>query len=182
MIDAKKKRIPTNRISSSRHDPCWERCKSLFFVPSILLNLYFLLLYYWYFSSIHQEHLKSVQHSFLHDFVSGGSSSKSTAQQSEHRRRKPQPLPPINTVLDQYGNITGNVSHLLDLSTIGFGKCGTSTIMSWLGQHPEIQIPQYEIWDLSDSRPDLLVQKIYKEMKDPNKLRGIKCPGDILMW
>lgn len=33
-------------------------------------------------------------------------------------------LPPLESIIDQHGNITGDPQILLDFAIIGFGKCG----------------------------------------------------------
>jgi hypothetical protein len=37
-------------------------------------------------------------------------------------------LPPLSTLLDSYGNVTGDVQSLLQFAIIGFGKCGRSDL------------------------------------------------------
>ena len=70
--------------------------------------------------------------------------------------------------------IVGDVQFLLDFSIIGFGKCGTSTMMHWLAGHEEIQSFRTEIWDLMGHRPDNLVRQLYQELPVGNYKRGYK--------
>jgi hypothetical protein len=69
---------------------------------------------------------------------------------------------------------------LLDFAVIGFGKCGTTTMMKWLNDHPLTQVFQYEVRDLAARKLNLLVQKLYCELKAGRQYkRGYKSPGDI---
>ena len=92
--------------------------------------------------------------------------------------------PDIETVIDEKsGHIIGDPQFLLDFAILGFEKCGTSTLMKWLGGHPEIQCFQNELYDLFQGHPDALVTRIYK--KYGNRLGektlkiGYKNPIDI---
>lgn len=52
--------------------------------------------------------------------------------------------------------------------------------VSWLGKHPEISIPQYEVTSLKRKEPADLVKELYRETgTDPSLLRGYKSPSDI---
>ena len=76
------------------------------------------------------------------------------------------------------------IKQMLDFSIVGFGKCGTSTIMEWLHKHPQIQCIQEEVWALSRGKPTNFIETIYKGLPPnivdkPAYKRGYKCPGDI---
>lgn len=91
-----------------------------------------------------------------------------------HRR------PPLDSLIDKDGNITGDVQFLLDFAIVGFGKCGTSTLMHLLAQHAEVACFRQEIWELIHSRPAQLVQLLYKNFPpSPHLKRGYKCPAEI---
>ena len=54
--------------------------------------------------------------------------------------------------------------------------------MYWLGQHPEIQVPTFELSDLKRHEPWDLVRTFYTRFPtplDPLMLRGYKSPNDI---
>ena len=91
--------------------------------------------------------------------------------------------PPLASLTDGNGTITGDVEFLLDFSIIGFGKCGTTTLMSWLHQHPKLQCIQEEVWALMQGRPDNLVKRLYKGLPadepDAKYVRGYKCPSVV---
>ncbi|GKY93588.1 hypothetical protein MPSEU_000326200 [Mayamaea pseudoterrestris] len=74
-----------------------------------------------------------------------------------------------------------NVSYLLDFAIIGFGKCGTSTLMHWLNDHDESQVLGVEMWSLVANRPAFLVARLHRSLQQSHqKQRGYKCPGDVL--
>lgn len=87
-------------------------------------------------------------------------------------------LPSLETVLDQDGKVTGDVQRFLYLSIIGFGKCGSTTIAQWLGEHPELQLLKSEVYALVQNDPARLLQRLHRKLPD-NLKRGYKCPGDI---
>lgn len=90
------------------------------------------------------------------------------------------PRPPLNNILDPHnGTITGDVSWLLDFSIIGFGKCGTSTLMEWLDKHPDLQCIQEEVWALVFGRPKGLIKRLYNDLPPGPYKRGYKCPADV---
>lgn len=69
--------------------------------------------------------------------------------------------PPFHSVVGEDGNITGSVCDLLHFAIIGFGKCGTTSVMNWLDAHPELQIYPMEIYDLMHEKPADLIRKLY---------------------
>jgi len=114
---------------------------------------------------------------FLDSSSSGASSSSKALAISP-------PRPPLEELIDpQFGNITGDVQWLLDFAIVGFGKCGTSTLMEWLDRHEDLQCIQEEVWALSFGRPKGLVGRLYHELPEdtPAKKykRGYKCPADV---
>jgi len=57
---------------------------------------------------------------------------------------------------------------------------GTSTLMSWLGAHPELQCPQEENYSLVTGQPGQLVQDAYAMAPyDDTFMRGYKNPTDL---
>ena len=59
---------------------------------------------------------------------------------------------------------------------------GTSTLMSWLGAHPQIQCPQVENYSLMEGKPGQLVQDVYAMASyDEHYIRGYKNPIDIFV-
>jgi hypothetical protein len=110
-------------------------------------------------------------------------------------------LPPLTSLIgDLHQNITGNVQFLLDFAIVGFGKCGTTALISWLDNQTEINTIPKEALHLARHRPALLAQALY-EMKlnelqqeserhsielptisqqhRPTRLQGFKNPSDI---
>lgn len=82
--------------------------------------------------------------------------------------------PPLDELIAPNNTIIGDVQFLLDFSIIGFGKCGTSTIMHWLAGHEEIQSFRMEIWDLMVHRPENLIRRLYQELPAGDYKRGYK--------
>ena len=91
----------------------------------------------------------------------------------------PLALPPLETIIDEDGNVIGNPQVLLQFSVIGFGKCGTSSLMHWLEMHPELQMLNQEVWALTGRDPARLIRRLHKKLT-ANLKRGYKCPGDVL--
>lgn len=87
--------------------------------------------------------------------------------------------PRLGSLVDDDGKITGDVQFLLDFAIIGVEKCGTSTLMVWLGQHPEIQCPQEENYSLMHDTPGQLVQDMYAMAPYEEYARAYKNPIDL---
>lgn len=88
-------------------------------------------------------------------------------------------LPPLESILSENGTVIGNPQSLLHFATIGFGKCGTTSLMRWLADHPELQSLKSEVWALVGQEPERLIRRLHRKLT-LNKKRGYKCPGDIL--
>lgn len=89
-------------------------------------------------------------------------------------------LPPLESIIDDDDTIIGSPQVLLDFAIIGMGKCGTSTLMHWLADHPELQCLRSEVWALPGKDPGRLIRRLHKNLKHPYRQRGYKCPGDLL--
>lgn len=93
--------------------------------------------------------------------------------------------PPLNTLLDMENKtIIGDVSFLLDFAVMGFAKCGTSTMMHWLGSYTsEIQSFRKEVSQLLIQRPYNLVDMLYNQLPPDTDTvqyrRGYKAPSEI---
>ncbi|CAB9513445.1 unknown protein (Partial), partial [Seminavis robusta] len=106
-------------------------------------------------------------------------------------------LPPLDSLIgDLNEDITGDVQFLLDFAIVGFGKCGTTALINWLDDHPEINTIPKEALHLPRKRPALMVQKLH-QMKEQtllsqqqnstsnnststtNSLQGFKNPSDV---
>ena len=142
---------------------------------------------------------------------------KITALHDQHQQQER--LPPLESLLaisegknnnNKRGNgrnskntndpeIIGNVQFLLDFAVVGFGKCGTTTLLQWLQEKSEtadggtvVRAPNYEAQFLVNRRPSQLVRKMYqfgieeeeargaKELQPHEKfVKGFKNPSDI---
>ena len=97
----------------------------------------------------------------------------------------PSYIPPLDSLIDPSPltnhSIIGNASsYLLDFAIIGFGKCGTSTLMHWLADHAETQVLRSEMWSLVGQQPHYLIARLHRTLQAQHLFRGYKCPGDIL--
>jgi hypothetical protein len=87
--------------------------------------------------------------------------------------------PPFRTLARNPTTIIGDVSFLLDFAILGFGKCGTTTMMYWLAEHPEIQAFKEEKYELLEELPGLFVKQLYFDLPAGNYKRGYKAPQDV---
>jgi len=75
------------------------------------------------------------------------------------------------------------IQSLLDFAIVGFGKCGTSTLLQWFNLAPQIKCLPDENWELMLSRPDNLIRWLYHELpadtRDVRYKRCYKNPADI---
>jgi len=89
-------------------------------------------------------------------------------------------LPPYETIVDEHGDVVGSPQILLQFAIVGFGKCGTTTVMEWLRTSPELQLLKSEVWALPQGQLSRLLSRLYRKLTAPDRKRGYKCPGDIL--
>ena len=92
--------------------------------------------------------------------------------------REPHPRPPLESLVQEY-NVTGDASWLLHFAIIGFPKCGTSTLMFHLQNHPEVQIFSDERCDMAFNKQARLIRDLYHEFPEGDYARGLKCPMDV---
>ena len=96
------------------------------------------------------------------------------------KQSKPKNRPPLDAILSKDdGKVIGDPGFLLDVAVIGFGKCGTSTIMDWMGQHREVRAFPKEVWNLMDRQLPTFIQRLYTELEAGPFLYGYKAPQDI---
>jgi hypothetical protein len=108
--------------------------------------------------------------------------------QSALSNRPASHLPLLRNVIDmKSGNIIGDPQFLLDFAVVGHGKCGTTTLMDWLAEHPEIQCPKEEVLELTLGTPAQLISRLYRTFVGNSttaksvrtQKRGYKSPGEI---
>jgi hypothetical protein len=87
--------------------------------------------------------------------------------------------PPLDTIIDDENNIVGDPDWLLDFAIMGYGKCGTSTMMFWLKEHPEIQAFGSEKGHFMSRKPGLMVRQLYEILEPGPYQRGYKAPQDV---
>jgi hypothetical protein len=86
--------------------------------------------------------------------------------------------PPLDSIVQEW-DVTGDASWLLNFAVVGFPKCGTSTLMLHLQDHPEVQIFSKERCDLSGNQQVTLIRDLYNKFPSGNYVKGIKCPQDL---
>jgi hypothetical protein len=70
-------------------------------------------------------------------------------------------------------------NQLLQFAIIGFGKCGTTSVLKWLQTHPEIAVLPVESYDLMHHQPEQLIEKLAQ--LPSNKMKGYKSPVDVTL-
>jgi len=88
-------------------------------------------------------------------------------------------IPDLKDIVNDKGEIVRDPQFLLDFAIVGFGMCGTSTIMHWLAEHPEVKSFREEVWELMYQRPDKLIQLLYLELPPGFYKRGYKVQEAI---
>jgi hypothetical protein len=87
--------------------------------------------------------------------------------------------PPLDTIIDDNDQIIGDPEWLLDFAILGYGKCGTSTMMFWLKEHPEIQAFGREKGHFMARKPGLMIRQLYENLEPGPYQRGYKAPQDV---
>lgn len=88
--------------------------------------------------------------------------------------------PALEAFVDRNGNITSDAQRLLDFAIIGFGKCGTTTVLDWLKQSEHTQCAEAEVWDMVLGHPAAMVRKMYELRPGFHYKRGYKSPREIV--
>ena len=94
------------------------------------------------------------------------------------RPYEPNPRPAKLDVVDGW-NITSDPSWLLNFAIIAFPKCGTSTLMHYFDQNPEVQTFVDERCELGGNQQARLIEDLYDKIPAGDYVRGIKCPRDL---
>lgn len=88
-----------------------------------------------------------------------------------------------DNVPEKIGRVIGEVDWMMDFAIIGFAKCGTSFVKSWLNTSNQVHLDPREVAGLSTNKPVSVVNVLYKALQkfDPPKTNrmGIKFPGDV---
>ncbi|CAB9528492.1 expressed unknown protein [Seminavis robusta] len=123
---------------------------------------------------------------------------------NNNKKKRDFVLPPLESLISNNNNnnrqpkILADVQFLLDFAVVGFGKCGTTTLLQWLQQtnsnsttstqSVQVRAPSYEAQFLVNRRPTQLVRKLYQfaveeqelqQTQDARILKGFKNPSDI---
>jgi len=74
-------------------------------------------------------------------------------------------FPPLSSLVDETTNeVIGDVQPLLDFAIVGFGKCGTTTLLEKLRQHSQVRALQSEVYALVARDPARLVSRLYRKL------------------
>lgn len=130
---------------------------------------------------------KATPNSHTSTLDEAGSKKQSTSKESQSNRRERIATeahasfgrPPLASIVTANNTIIGNPEWLVDFGILGFGKCGTSTMMVWLKEHPEIQAFGRELGDLMQQQPGRFVRRFYEKLAAGPYIRGYKAPQDI---
>jgi hypothetical protein len=87
--------------------------------------------------------------------------------------------PPLAELVNGDNQLLADPQFLLDFVIIGIEKCGTSTLMKWLGAHPEVRCFQQEDLSLYKNLPGQLVKRLYQTYPGEKFKRGYKNPIDL---
>jgi hypothetical protein len=93
--------------------------------------------------------------------------------------------PPLTSLIrDNKKQVIGDPQFLIDFAILGFPKTGSTSMATWIGQHPETLISNNEIFALSEGRPAGAAKAMYRLLVKSNttvnsKFLGYKCPYDI---
>mmetsp|Transcript_11260 Transcript_11260/g.18650 ORF Transcript_11260/g.18650 Transcript_11260/m.18650 type:complete len:432 (-) Transcript_11260:1857-3152(-) len=94
------------------------------------------------------------------------------------RPYEPNPRPPVEQVVKGW-NVTGDPQWLINFAITAFPKCGTSTLMHYFANNPEVQIPEKERCELGANQHVPLIRDMYQEFPAGDFVRGIKCPSNL---
>eukprot|EP00934_Nitzschia_sp_Nitz4_P005404 Nitzschia sp. Nitz4//scaffold29_size155292//77494//78687//NITZ4_002663-RA/size155292-processed-gene-0.288-mRNA-1//-1//CDS//3329546463//5394//frame0 len=99
--------------------------------------------------------------------------------------QEPSSFPPLHSIMNlQTGEIIGDPQFLLDFAVVGHGKCGTTTILTWLLQNADrlqLHMPPDELLQLSMGTRKQFVGILHNQFSKSadKKLHGYKNPGEI---
>lgn len=94
------------------------------------------------------------------------------------RPYEPNPRPPIEQIIQGW-NVTGDPQWLINFAISAFPKCGTSTLMHYFSDNPEVQIHKDEKCELGANQHVPLIRDMYKDFPAGDFVRGLKCPRDL---
>jgi len=87
-------------------------------------------------------------------------------------------LPPLESLLPQENGELGDVQFLFDFAIAGFAKSGTSSLMVWLKDHPEVRMQDQEFeWMQGD--PGRAIKTQYDLVSKSPGFTGYKSPHHL---
>lgn len=94
------------------------------------------------------------------------------------RPYEPQPRPPLEQIVLNW-DVKGDPQWLLNFAITGFPKCGTSTLMHYFANNPEVHIHKNERCEIGSNQHVPLIRAMYNDFPAGDFVRGIKCPRDL---
>lgn len=86
-------------------------------------------------------------------------------------------------LIDSNGQVSADVSDMLDFAIIGNPKTGTTFLVEWMNRHEQLYLPNLEMRHLLRRKqgPALTVQQFLPRYnrKRPDQFLGYKCPADV---
>jgi hypothetical protein len=89
--------------------------------------------------------------------------------------------PPREMFVDN-NQVKPEAQFLIDFAIVGFAKAGTTTLGSWLHQHPQIKTNPHENFNFRNG-PIAMTNSMYRNLPDsfdPWLKKGYRCPLDIV--
>jgi hypothetical protein len=86
--------------------------------------------------------------------------------------------PPLSKLINGW-DIIGDTQFLMNFAVLGHAKCGTSTFMHWLRQHPEVQVTANELQHLLTGKPAKMIKTLYTKLPAGPYQYGYKNPTDV---
>ena len=94
------------------------------------------------------------------------------------RPYEPNPRPKLNEIVDGW-NLVADPQWLINFAVTAFPKCGTSSLMHYFAENPEVQMHKDERCELGSNQHVRLIMDMYNNFPAGDFVRGIKCPREI---
>lgn len=94
------------------------------------------------------------------------------------RPYEPNPRPKLEEIVDGW-NVVADPQWLINFAVSAFPKCGTSTLMHYFAENPEVHMHKDERCELGNNQHALLIKDMYNDFPAGDFVRGIKCPREV---
>lgn len=89
------------------------------------------------------------------------------------------PLPPLKSLLRPEQEGFGDVQFLFNFAIAGFAKCGTSSLLNWLRESPEVMTPALEYENMQNDPASAILAQYNLVSKEGRGVTGYKSPHHI---